>query len=96
MKIRGELLQHPFSEGIPVRIMNKVAIVKCSNYSTLNVKDAMMKSFDFFGGVGNFVKKGERILLKPNLIVASKGNGATTDAHFIEAAIEIVKDRLFL
>ncbi len=73
--------------------MEKVAIVKCSDYSTVNVRHALKKSFQFFGGADKFIKPGERVLLKPNLIAASKGDKATTDAHFIEAAIEIVKEQ---
>lgn len=73
--------------------MDKVAIVKCSDYSVSTVKNAMMKSFGFFGGADKYIKPGEKILLKPNLIVASKEDRATTDARFIEAVIEIVKDQ---
>jgi len=73
--------------------MDKVAIVKCSDYSNLTIKNAIMKSFGFFGGAEKYIKPGERILLKPNLIAASKLDRATTDARFIEAVIEIVKDQ---
>ena len=73
--------------------MDKVAIVKCSDYSASTIKTAMMESFGFFGGADKYIKPGETILLKPNLITASKEDGATTDARFIEAVIEIVKDQ---
>ncbi len=73
--------------------MERVALVKCSNYSVSTVKNAMMASFNFFGGVDNFILPGERVLLKPNLIAASKNDKATTDPQFVEAAIEIVKEQ---
>jgi uncharacterized protein (DUF362 family) len=71
--------------------MEKVAIVRCPDYSTPNIKNALIESLSYFGGADKFIKSGERILLKPNLIAASKGDKATTDARFIEAVIEIVK-----
>ena len=73
--------------------MDNVAIVKCSNYSVPTVKNAMMASFDLMGGADQYIKPGETLLLKPNLIVASKGDRATTDARFVEAAIEIIKEQ---
>lgn len=73
--------------------MDKVAIVKCSNYSVTNVKNAIMKSFELFGGTDRFFESGEKVLLKPNLIATSKDDGATTDARFVEAIIEIVKEQ---
>ena len=73
--------------------MHKVAIVKCEEYTRSAVKTAMLDSFAFFGGVENFIRPGERILLKPNLIASSKGDAATTHAIFVESAIEIVKNQ---
>ncbi len=73
--------------------MEKVTIVKCSDYSIPAIKVALAKSFDFFGGANNFIKPGERVLLKPNLIAASKTDIATTDARFVEAVIEVVKEQ---
>lgn len=73
--------------------VGKVAIVKCRDYSTAIIKNALTQSLDYFGGADRFIKPGERVLLKPNLIAASRGDGATTDAHFIEAVVEIVKGK---
>ncbi len=73
--------------------MEKVAIVKCSDYSIPAVKAAIAKSFDFFEGADKFIRPGEKVLLKLNLIAASKVDIATTDARFVEAIIEIVKEQ---
>jgi len=73
--------------------MEKVTIVKCKDYSVPAIKVAITKSFDFFDGVDRFIKPGERVLLKPNLIAASKGDIATTNAQFVEAVIELVKEQ---
>ena len=73
--------------------MDKVAIVTCGKYTLSAVKTAMLESFSFFGGVENFIRPGQRILLKPNLIASSKGDAATSHAIFVEAAIEIVKEQ---
>ncbi len=73
--------------------METVAIVKCSDYSVPAIKAAIAKSFDFFEGADKFIRPGEKVLLKPNLIAASKVDIATTDARFVEAIIEIVKEQ---
>ncbi len=73
--------------------MEKVAIVKCRDYSVPAIKVAIAKSFDFFEGADKFIHPGERVLLKPNLIAASKVDRATTDARFVEAVIEVVKEQ---
>lgn len=73
--------------------MEKVAIVRCGDYSVSNLRDALIQSFDYFGGIEHFIRPGEKVLLKPNLIAASKGDNATTDARFIEALVKIVKER---
>ncbi len=73
--------------------MEKVAIVKCSDYSAPAIRDAIAKSFNFFEGTDKFIKPGDRVLLKPNLIAASKVDIATTDARLVEAVIEVVKNQ---
>jgi len=45
-----------------------VAIVKCESYDRKSVLDALQKGLDLLGGTVKFVKPGERILLKPNIL----------------------------
>lgn len=46
----------------------KVAIVRCGSYQPDEVKAAVEKGLDLLGGIDNFAKKNEQILLKPNIL----------------------------
>ncbi|MCP4752320.1 MAG: DUF362 domain-containing protein [Proteobacteria bacterium] len=49
--------------------MAKVALVGCETYEDGEVKKAVDEGIGLLGGAGEFAAKGERILLKPNLLV---------------------------
>jgi len=48
---------------------SKVAIVRCNSYEINEVKQSVSRGLELIGGAGNFVKSGEKILLKVNLLV---------------------------
>jgi len=48
---------------------SKVAIVRCCSYDTKEVRIAVSRGMELMGGVETFVKQGEKILLKVNLLV---------------------------
>ena len=48
---------------------SKVALVRCNSYDTDEVRQAVSKGINLLGGAGEFVKSGEKILLKVNLLV---------------------------
>jgi len=73
--------------------LHKVSILKCEGYTVAAVKHVILESFSFFGGVEKFIRSGEKVLLKPNLIASSKTDVATTHAVFVEAAVEIIKEQ---
>ncbi|MFH1384080.1 MAG: DUF362 domain-containing protein, partial [Candidatus Omnitrophota bacterium] len=51
-----------------------------------------MRLFSFFDGPQSFIQPGQRVLLKPNLIIAATADsGATTHPRVIEALIKMVK-----
>lgn len=52
----------------------KVAVVKCNDYDSNSVRPALAKAVELLGGLD--VKKGDKVLLKPNLLSAS-----TADQH---------------
>lgn len=71
--------------------MHSVAIVRKNNYS--DVRKEIEKGFEALGGISDFIKPGEKILLKPNLLKSSTPEGcATTHPEIIKAFIEIIKD----
>lgn len=46
-----------------------VALVRCETYEQISVLEAVKKGISLIGGVSQFVKKDEKILLKPNVLV---------------------------
>jgi len=51
--------------------LNKVSLVKCTNYSKEDIRNAVDKTFSFFGGIENIIKKESKVLLKPNFLKES-------------------------
>jgi uncharacterized protein (DUF362 family)/Pyruvate/2-oxoacid:ferredoxin oxidoreductase delta subunit len=50
---------------------SKVALVACDNYDDEKVYEAVQKALALIGGIESFVKSGEKIVLKPNLLIGS-------------------------
>jgi len=48
--------------------MTKISLVRCNDYSGERVYDAVKRAVDLVGGIGNFVRPGMSVLLKPNLL----------------------------
>lgn len=64
-----------------------VAVVECPGYGPEEVGRAVERLVDLLGGWGRFVRPGETILVKPNLLSAKKpGEAVTTHPSVIEAA----------
>lgn len=58
---------------------SKVAVVRCESYEDQSLVDAaVLRGLDLIGGAGHFIHAGERIVLKPNLLVASAPDKAVT------------------
>lgn len=49
--------------------MTKVALIRCESYEYAQVKKAVERGIGLLGGAGKFAGKGQRVLLKPNLLV---------------------------
>ncbi len=75
-----------------VRQPSNVSIVKCPDYDRERVLEAVRRSVDLLGGMSVFVKPGERVLIKPNLLKASPPEAAvTTHPEVLRAVIRLVK-----
>lgn len=73
--------------------MTKVSIQRCEEYELEEVKEQIKKGIDKLGGINNFVKKGSKVLLKPNLLVPALPKDAiTTNPVVIEAIILLVQE----
>ena len=68
-----------------------VSIVRCESYDRDKVITAVGQTFDFFGGIKNIIKKGTKVLLKPNFIKESAPEDCTiTHPMVIEAVAKKV------
>ncbi|PKM78209.1 MAG: hypothetical protein CVU90_02765 [Firmicutes bacterium HGW-Firmicutes-15] len=71
--------------------MSKVALVMCTSYDYSEVKKAVKRGLDLIGGPLAFVKPGENILLKPNLLTGDPPEKCvTTHPEVFKAVGEIL------
>jgi len=71
--------------------MTKIGLIKCEDYNkSLN---AVKEAVDLLGGISAFIKKGEKILIKPNLLTDKEPEKAvTTHPEIVRAVIRLVKE----
>ncbi len=73
-------------------MQTKVAIYKCSEYDCERVEQGVESIFAHFGGIEQFVKPGQRVLIKPNLLAPDPSDKLTcTHPLVIEAVIKLVQ-----
>lgn len=65
----------------------RVAVIRCDSYDTPVVDEAVSRGLALLGGAGAFVRAGERIVLKPNLLVASGPEQAVTTHPAVFTAV---------
>jgi uncharacterized protein (DUF362 family)/NAD-dependent dihydropyrimidine dehydrogenase PreA subunit len=72
---------------------SQVSIVRCNDYETQKVQKAVKLAIDYLGGITKFVKKGDKVLIKPNLLSALPPERAvTTHPEVLKAMIRQIKD----
>jgi len=72
--------------------MSKVALVRCESYEFGAVRAAVQRGIDLLGGVQNYARTGERILLKANLLVGDAPEKCVnTHPSVLRAVAEIFK-----
>jgi len=72
---------------------SKVALIKCKDYDLDKVRQAVQRGIGLLGGVTAFAKEGEKILLKPNLLVADRPDKCTTTHPLVFRAVAEVFQR---
>jgi uncharacterized protein (DUF362 family)/Pyruvate/2-oxoacid:ferredoxin oxidoreductase delta subunit len=73
--------------------MNMVTIEKVAGYDRTGLKAAIIRLLEPLGGIGAYVKPGERVLLKPNMLSAKPPEAAvTTHPEVLRAVIELIQD----
>ncbi|NLD26388.1 MAG: DUF362 domain-containing protein [Acholeplasmataceae bacterium] len=74
--------------------MTKVALAKCENYDLVAVKEKIRDCLQYFGGIENLIQPQQKVFIKLNCVGAFPPEMAiTTHPVFLEAVIEIVKER---
>lgn len=73
--------------------MTVVSLVHCESYDPALVEAALRKVLEPLGGIRKFVRPGERILLKPNLLSArAPEKRVTTDPAIVRAVANMVRE----
>lgn len=79
------------AEGVPGKGRpmgsSRVAVVRCASYDEEVVQDAVARGLELLGGAGVFASAGERLVLKPNLLVPSAPDKAVTTHPAVFAAV---------
>ena len=72
--------------------MASVSISKCNSYDTKEVQGAVDSCLDKLGGLSSLIKPDDRVLIKPNILIAKPPEEAvTTHPALIEAIIMVIK-----
>ncbi len=72
--------------------MENISIVRCSNYDPDLVYEKVKESVDLLGGIQSYIKPGENVLIKPNLLKARPPEAAvTTHPEVVRAVIRLVR-----
>jgi len=75
--------------------MNKtrVAAIRCDTYDNDQVLKAIKTGIDLLGGISVFAKRGERIVMKPNILIGTDPDkGVTTHPAVFRAVGKLLKD----
>lgn len=73
--------------------MERVVSAPCPTYNKTELKKVIAEVLAPLGGIEAFVKPGEKVMVKPNLLRASPPEKAvTTHPYFVEAVVEMLLD----
>lgn len=67
-----------------------VALVRCDTYDEDQVTEAIKKGVDFLGGISHFVQPGEKIVIKPNVLVGTNPQKCVTTHPSVLMALGIL------
>src|SRR4030042_736518 len=71
----------------------RVVIIRCDTYADDQVLTAIQKGFDMLGGVSVLAKPGERIVMKPNILIGTDPDkGVTTHPAVFRAVGKLLRD----
>lgn len=71
----------------------RVAVVRCDSYDREEVEGAVARALSLLGGLGSFVSPGQRVLVKPNLLLgATPEKCVTTHPEVVRAVAGMLRD----
>ena len=71
-----------------------MSLIRCSSYETTQVEAALRQLLEPLGGMQAFVQPGQRVLLKPNLLMPVRpARAVTTHPAVVEAVIRMVQEQ---
>jgi len=72
--------------------LSRVALLRCGKYDSDRVLRTVSKAIEELGGIDRFVSKGDRVLVKPNLLVGRHPEKAVnTHPEVVRAVLKLVK-----
>jgi uncharacterized protein (DUF362 family) len=72
---------------------SRIALVACDSYDEEKVYTAMKRGLDLLGGIGNIIQPGEKIMLKPNVLIGSAPEKSVcTHPAVLKAAGRLIKE----
>jgi uncharacterized protein (DUF362 family)/Pyruvate/2-oxoacid:ferredoxin oxidoreductase delta subunit len=73
--------------------MTDISIVRCADYERERTYASVKRAVDLLGGMRAFVKPGDRVLIKPNLLKARPPEAAvTTHPEIVRSVIRLVRE----
>lgn len=73
--------------------MEKVSLTRCTDYNDKKVNACLLRHFELLGGLERFISKGDKVLIKPNMIAPRPAEcGAQTDPVVIIELAKILLD----
>ena len=72
---------------------DKVSLVRCEDYEPEDVMGAVRRSIDLLGGLDRFIAPGEKVLVKPNLLLMTPPERCvTTHPEVVYAVAKLLRD----
>ena len=73
--------------------MTQVSLIQADSYELTELRQSLEQLLEPLGGISNFVKKGDRVLLKPNLLTASRPTKeCTTRPEIVYCVAQMIKE----
>jgi uncharacterized protein (DUF362 family)/ferredoxin len=78
---------------LKMKSKSTVVLIRCDTYEEKQLTSAIRRGLGMLGGISNFVRSGERIVLKPNVLVGTAPeHGVTTHPAFFKSIGQILID----